>query len=89
MAWKEAEAVHAVQLQAELRRQSAADAQELRVTRAALSTRMLHARTAKLGVLKHYRLLGLQRALCKWALLLELDGSYEAALGQVRLLEIA
>ena len=82
MAWREAEAVHAVQLQAELRRQAAADAQELRVVRASLATRMLHARTAKLGALKHYRMLGLQRALCQWALLLELDGSYHAALKQ-------
>lgn len=81
-AWKEAEAFHAVQLTSELRRQADGDAQELRVVRATLVSRTLNARVAKLGVLKHYRMLGIQRALCKWALLLEVDYSYQAALDQ-------
>jgi len=81
-AWKEAEEMHGVQLLAALKRQADADAQELRVVRSGLASRMLHARTAKLGTLKHYRMLGLMRALCKWGLLLELEGSYNAALMQ-------
>ena len=81
-AWKEAEEAHGVQLHAALKRQHDGDSQELRVVKASLNTRMLYARTAKLGTLKHYRMLGMMRALCKWALLLEMESSYHAALGQ-------
>lgn len=56
--------------------------QELRVVKSSVLAQQMHARVAKLGVNRHYAMLGMMRALRKWAMLLELDGSYHAALTQ-------
>jgi hypothetical protein len=82
IAWTEAEEAHDVQLHRELKRQADANSQELRVVKASIASQVLHARVAKLGSTRHYSMLSMMRALCKWALLLELDHSYHAALTQ-------
>ena len=81
-AWKEAEAVQKSELAIRLKKQDDANAQELRVVKASIGSQQLHARVAKLGAIKHYSMLGMMRCLRKWAMLLELDTSYHAALGQ-------
>ena len=81
-AWREAHEVYGVNMHRELKRAADASEQELLVVRGNIASQVLHARVAKLGSTRHYMMIAMMRALCKWALLLELDDSYHAALTQ-------
>ena len=81
-AWHAADVAHDALLVRELSRQDDANMQELRAVKAGIATQKMHARIAKLGATRHYAMLGMMRALTRWALLLELDRSYHAALTQ-------
>jgi hypothetical protein len=79
-AWHAAGEVHESLVLRELSRRGDANTQELRAVKAGIATQNMHARISKLGATRHYAMLGMMRALTKWALLLELDRSHHAAL---------
>ena len=79
---QQSEGRHEVHLAKELKRSADASSQELRVVKASVAAQVLHARVAKLGSLSHYGWIAMMRCLRKWAMLLELDDAYHAALSQ-------
>ena len=81
--WHAADVAHDARLVLRgLGRKGDANMQELRAVKASIATQKMHARIAKLGATRHYAMLGMMRALTKWASLLDLDRSYHAALTQ-------
>jgi hypothetical protein len=79
---QEAADTHAHSLARELKKQADGSEQELKLIRASVASQVLQARVSKLGGMRHYMMISMMRALSKWALLLELDDSYNAALTQ-------
>ena len=66
---------------AEMTRQRDAAAQELRVSHAKVVSLEVMTRASRLGALHHWWMVGAMRSFRRWAMLLELRSSYDAAFG--------